>query len=101
MCFTVSSAGGRRGAQMGTFDIRHPDVTDFIRAKREDGRLRQFNLSCLITDEFMLAVKNDQPWELMFPANRHEYEDSNNKIVWHYWPTTDGYITNNIGPVPV
>ena len=42
MCFTVSSAGGRRGAQMGTFDVSHPDVKDFIRAKREDGRLRQF-----------------------------------------------------------
>ena len=51
MCFTVSSAGGRRGAQMGTFDVAHPDVKDFIRAKREDGRLRQFNLSLLITDE--------------------------------------------------
>jgi len=47
MCFTVSSAGGRRGAQMGTFDVSHPDVKDFIRAKREDGRLRQFNLSLL------------------------------------------------------
>ena len=47
MCFTVSSAGGRRGAQMATFDIGHPDVMDFIRAKREDGRLRQFNLKML------------------------------------------------------
>ncbi len=47
MCFTVSSAGGRRGAQMGTFDVGHPDVMEFIRAKRENGRLRQFNLSLL------------------------------------------------------
>jgi ribonucleoside-diphosphate reductase alpha chain len=53
MCFTVSSAGGRRGAQMGTFDVGHPDAMEFIRAKRENGRLRQFNLSLLITDEFM------------------------------------------------
>ena len=64
MCFTVSSAGGRRGAQMGTFDIGHPDVMDFIRAKREDGRLRQFNLSLLITEEFMQAVKDDADWQL-------------------------------------
>ena len=60
MCFTVSSAGGRRGAQMATFDVGHPDVVDFIRAKREDGRLRQFNLSLLITSEFMEAVRNDR-----------------------------------------
>ena len=99
MCFTVSSAGGRRGAQMGTFDIQHPDVADFIRAKREDGRLRQFNLSVLITDEFMEAVKKDQPWELVFPCNRHEYEDAETKVVWRYWPTTNGYIANDIGQV--
>src|SRR5512136_1705863 len=67
MCFTVSSAGGRRGAQMGTFDVSHPDVKDFIRAKREDGRLRQFNLSLLVTDEFIHAVRNDAEWKLAFP----------------------------------
>ena len=99
MCFTVSSAGGRRGAQMGTFDISHPDIADFIRAKREDRRLRQFNLSCLITDEFMQAVKQNGPWDLAFPTNQHEYEDPDNKIVWRNWPATEGYITNNIGQV--
>ncbi len=56
MCFTVSSAGGRRGAQMATFDVHHPDVFDFVKAKREDGRLRQFNLSLLITEDFIKAV---------------------------------------------
>lgn len=72
MCFTISSAGGRRGAQMGVFDVSHPDVKDFILAKREDGRLRQFNLSLLITDEFMEAVKNDRQWPLVFPLSEKE-----------------------------
>src|SRR3979409_1272564 len=77
MCFTVSSAGGRRGAQMGTFDIGHPDAMDCVRAKREDGRLRQFNLSLLITDEFMHAVKTDQTWQLAFPLTRREADEEN------------------------
>lgn len=99
MCFTVSSAGGRRGAQMGTFDIAHPDVRDFIRAKRENGRLRQFNLSCLITDEFMQAVKNDGEWELLFPATRHELDEEPENIRWREWPTHDGYIVSEEGLV--
>ncbi|OGI45087.1 MAG: ribonucleoside-diphosphate reductase, adenosylcobalamin-dependent [Candidatus Muproteobacteria bacterium RBG_16_65_31] len=99
MCFTVSSAGGRRGAQMATFDISHPDVKDFIRAKREDRRLRQFNLSCLVTDEFMQAVKNDQPWDMVFPATALECDDPNTRIVWRHWPTTTGYIANELGHV--
>src|SRR6201990_1801505 len=74
MCFTVSSGGGRRGAQMGTFDVGHPDAMEFIRAKRENGRLRQFNLSLLVTDEFMQAVKNDAEWRLAFPIGRREFE---------------------------
>ncbi len=72
MCFTVSSAGGRRGAQMGTFDIGHPDAMEFIRAKREAGRLRQFNLSLLVTDEFMQAVREDKVWRLAFPVRAAE-----------------------------
>ena len=74
-------------------------AVDFIRAKREDGRLRQFNLSVLITDEFMQAVKKDQPWELVFPCNHHEYEDPETRIVWRYWPRTEGYVTNDVGQV--
>ena len=72
MCFTISSAGGRRGAQMATFDISHPDIVDFIRAKREDGRLRQFNLSCLITEEFIEAVKQDATWQLEFEGEKFQ-----------------------------
>nr|XP_061810443.1 vitamin B12-dependent ribonucleoside-diphosphate reductase-like [Nerophis lumbriciformis] len=99
MCFTVSSAGGRRGAQMGTFDISHPDIQDFIRAKREDGRLRQFNLSCLITDEFMQAVRDNAEWPLSFPATKLEVEDERYDIVWRNWATSEGYITNDRGEV--
>lgn len=72
MCFTISSAGGRRGAQMGVFDISHPDVKDFILAKREDGRLRQFNLSLLISDNFIKAVKSNLDWPLNFPLTHKE-----------------------------
>jgi ribonucleoside-diphosphate reductase alpha chain len=96
MCFTVSSAGGRRGAQMATFEIGHPDVMDFIRAKREHGRLRQFNCSLLITDEFMQAVENDARWALAFPINEHEAEgldlDDPEQVIWREWPCGDGYI---------
>jgi len=99
MCFTVSSAGGRRGAQMGTFDISHPDIRDFIRVKREDGRLRQFNLSCLITDEFMQAVKSNDDWPLIFPATQREMDDTPDEIVWRDWPVSEGYISNDEGLV--
>ena len=105
MCFTVSSAGGRRGAQMGTFDIGHPDVLEFIRAKRENGRLRQFNLSLLVSDEFMQAVKGDSEWKLAFPLAQNEYQsdhpdlDDAAKFVWREWPDTAGYVVNEEGLV--
>ncbi len=105
MCFTVSSAGGRRGAQMATFDVGHPDVLDFVRAKREDGRLRQFNLSLLITDEFMQAVQNNDDWPLAFPVTIKEAETDDidlhdpSLIIWRQWPQTDGYVVNEEGLV--
>ena len=103
MCFTVSSAGGRRGAQMATFDVGHPDVMEFIRAKREDGRLRQFNFSLLITDEFMTAVKNDTDWKLAFPVQEKESKslDMNDpqQIIWREWPSHTNYIVNDEGLV--
>ena len=105
MCFTVSSAGGRRGAQMATFDIAHPDVVDFIRAKREDGRLRQFNLSLLITSEFIEAVKNNQPWPLSFPVTEKEVKADQldlsdaEKVVWRDLPNKKGYVVNDSGLV--
>lgn len=105
MCFTVSSAGGRRGAQMATFDVGHPDVRDFIKAKREDGRLRQFNLSLLITEDFMEAVKADGEWQLAFPVTEKEVEidgiDVNNgeQVVWRDFPVKGVYLTNKEGLV--
>ena len=105
MCFTVSSAGGRRGAQMATFDVHHPDVLDFIRAKREDGRLRQFNLSLLITEDFIEAVKNDDDWKLSFPVTAEEVSEDgldlsdSNLFTFRSFPIKNGYVTNEQGLV--
>lgn len=100
MCFTISSAGGRRGAQMMTFDVRHPDIEAFIKSKREDGRFRQFNLSTLITKGFMEAVKNDDDWKLIFPLHyKEKYLLGTSQVVWEEsWPLTDdNYIYNEDG----
>jgi ribonucleoside-diphosphate reductase alpha chain len=103
MCFTVSSAGGRRGAQMGTFDVSHPDVKDFVKSKREDGRLRQFNLSLLITDEFMSAVETDSDWPLVFPVNLKEAAEIDvtdpKQVLWRDWPNAQDYLTRDDGMV--
>ncbi|MEH6403533.1 MAG: adenosylcobalamin-dependent ribonucleoside-diphosphate reductase [Sneathiella sp.] len=72
MCRTIMSAGSRRGAMMATLRCDHPDITDFIKAKRDPGRLRMFNLSVLITDAFMEAVKQDDPWELTFEGTLYK-----------------------------
>ncbi len=80
-CFTIMSAGGRRGAQMATFAVWHPDVEEFIKAKREDGRFRQFNCSLLIDDDFMEAVKNNGSWDLVFPIKSNEMVSPNDVVV--------------------
>ena len=104
-CFTVSSAGGRRGAQMATFEVSHPDVMEFVSAKREDGRLRQFNLSLLITREFIEAVINNSDWPLSFPITQAEMETDDidlsdaSLILWREFPVRNRYVTNDSGLV--
>ena len=66
MCRTIMSAGSRRGAMMATMRCDHPDIEAFIAVKKDPARLRMFNLSVLVTDPFMSAVKADGPWELIF-----------------------------------
>jgi ribonucleoside-diphosphate reductase alpha chain len=77
MCATVLSTGARRGAMMATLRCDHPDIEEFIDAKRQPDSLQHFNISVLITDAFMEALRQDAPWPLVFPvqepAEGHEY----------------------------
>ncbi|MBN8291418.1 adenosylcobalamin-dependent ribonucleoside-diphosphate reductase [Rhodobacter sp. NTK016B] len=71
MCRTIMSAGSRRGAMMATMRCDHPDIEQFIEAKQDSARLRMFNLSVLVTDPFMEAVKNDASWDLTFDGRTY------------------------------
>jgi ribonucleoside-diphosphate reductase alpha chain len=72
MCSTIMSAGHRRGAMMGTLRIDHPDIEAFIEAKRDSKRLRNFNISVLVTDDFMGAVRLGDDWSLQFAGRVHK-----------------------------
>ena len=72
MCRTIMSAGHRRGAMMATLRCDHPDIEAFIEAKQDPGRLRMFNLSVLVTDAFMQAIKDDNAWELQFGGRTYK-----------------------------
>jgi ribonucleoside-diphosphate reductase alpha chain len=72
MCRTIMSAGSRRGAMMGTLRCDHPDIEAFIDAKHDPIKLRMFNLSVLVTDDFMKAVRQDDPWDLRFDGKVHK-----------------------------
>jgi len=80
MCRTIMSAGYRRGAMMATMRCDHPDIEAFIEAKQQPNRLRMFNLSVLVTDSFMRAVKEGAPWELSF--NGTSYKSLPSRELW-------------------
>ncbi len=80
MCRTIMSAGSRRGAMMATMRCDHPDIEAFIAAKQDAARLRMFNLSVLVSDDFMAAVKADGPWDLRFGGK--VYHTLNARDLW-------------------
>lgn len=80
MCETLLSTGARRGAMMATLRCDHPDIEDFITAKQEAHALRHFNLSVLISDAFMQAVRDNQSWPLVFPLEQGQYNKSVRKV---------------------
>lgn len=87
-CGILLSTGARRGAMMGILRCDHPDIEEFINAKANPLELRHFNVSVLVTDAFMQAVKEDQDWALVFPVGREELEDTSygkNEIIRRAW----------------
>jgi len=91
MCATLLSTGARRGAMMATLRCDHPDILAFIEAKQQPAELRHFNLSVLVTDAFMQAVRDDADWPLVFPATqlRGAATDAGHAVVERDWPGHD------------
>jgi ribonucleoside-diphosphate reductase alpha chain len=98
MCETLLSTGNRRGAMMATLRCDHPDIEAFIEAKRDPRELHNFNLSVLVTDEFMQAVKCDQTWPLRFPLLPEEAGEASEEIVWPGHP--EGVPCRHYAQVP-
>jgi len=98
MCATLLSTGARRGAMMATLRCDHPDILAFIDAKRDSQALRHFNLSVLVTDAFMTAVRNDADWALVFPVSQLEdvASESDGTLLERDWPGHDVPVTCRI-----
>jgi ribonucleoside-diphosphate reductase alpha chain len=89
MCATILSTGARRGAMMGTLRCDHPDIEEFIAVKQDRAQLRHFNISILVSDAFMAAVREDADWPLVFPADGHEVLG---ETVLRAWPGRSGAV---------
>lgn len=92
MCATVLASGGRRGAMMATLRCDHPDLLEFVDAKLEPGALHYFNLSVLVTDDFLAAVHADAAWPLVFPAGAGDPDDGPSTLVSRSWPGHEGSV---------
>ncbi len=89
MCATILSTGARRGAMMGTLRCDHPDIEEFIAVKQDRTQLRHFNISVLVTDAFMAAVRENADWSLVFPVDGHEVRG---ETVLRAWPGRSGVV---------